>query len=379
MSRLAVAIAVAMIVPACVAAPLDQDARAERPAIVDGEITVELDAVVAIGPQRIRCGDSATVLCSGSLIAPDAVLSAAHCFDSTRPGLAYEVFLGEAVGSDAQAISVLEVITHPEFDADTRQNDVAVLWLARPAEGVSPEILPESLTTPPELDDRVTLAGFGATTAGAAPDGLKRRGIGKVAELRAGVVAVSPDPSVSCVGDSGGPLFDEAGSLVGVASSGDTGCSETSVYALIAPTVEGFIDPILEMGPAERPPSSESCDGACTLDSDCPMGMVCVPGPEGPDLRCALPGQEAGVFTQACADDGSCRTGLCARTTTVAGCECYELCSSERSSNSNSGCAVQPANERGGSIWLIALLVWLGLRCRTWRAAALTPLRRRVG
>ncbi len=379
MSQLAAAIAAAMIVPACVAAPLDEDAHAQRLEIVDGELTVELDAVVAIGPRRIRCGDSATVLCSGSLIARDAVLSAAHCFDSMRPGLAYEVFLGDAVGPDAEGISVLEVISHPEFDANTRQNDVAILWLARPAEGVSPEILPESLTTPPGLDDRVTLAGFGATTAGAVPDGLKRKGIGKVAELRAGVVAVSPDPSVSCVGDSGGPLFNEAGSLVGVASSGDTGCSETSVYALIAPTVEGFIDPILEMGPADRPPSSESCGGVCILDSDCPIDLVCVPGPEGPDFRCALPGQEAGVFTQACADDGSCQTGLCARTTKVAGCECYELCASELSSNSNSGCAVQRANEGGASIWLISLLLGLGLRCRTWRAAALTPLRRRVG
>jgi hypothetical protein len=278
------------------------------------------------------------------------------------------VFVGDAVVSDAQAISVLEVVTHPEFDADTRRNDVAVLWLAQPVAGVTPEILPEPRAAPPGLNDRVTLAGFGATRAGTAPDGLKRIGVGRVAELRAGVVTVSPDPSVSCVGDSGGPLFDEAGDLTGVASSGDAGCIETSVYALIAPTIEGFIEPVLDLGPAERPAMSESCGVTCSLDSDCPVGLVCVPGPEGPDLGCALPGQEAGVFTQACADDQSCPTGLCARTTT-----------SEHSGDSNRGCSVRRENERGVSIWLVALLAWLGLRSRPQRAATLALLRRRDG
>lgn len=379
MSRPAVASVVAMLLPACIAAPLDRNAEAEGAAIVDGEITGELDSVVAISLRRARCGDSASVLCTGSLIAPDAVLSAAHCFDSMRPGLAYEVFVGEAVGANAQAISVLEVIGHPDFDSDTRQNDVAVLWLARPVQGVSPEKLPESTTTQPGLDDRVVLAGFGATTAGTAPDGLKRMGIGSVAELRPGVVTVSPDPSVSCVGDSGGPLFNEAGGLVGVASSGDTGCSETSVYALIAPTVEAFLDPILEMGPVERPLSLQSCGSVCTVDSDCPAGLVCVPGPEGPGFLCALPGQEAGIFTRACTDDGPCGAGLCARTSAIATCECYEPCTSERAIHSSRGCAVQGANDRAGSTWLIALLAWLGLRLRPLQAARLTPLRRRAG
>ena len=101
---------------------------------------------------------------------------------------------------------MVEVRTHPDFDAETRENDVAILWLARPANGVSPAVLPEADSALPELGDRVTLAGFGATSAGSTPDGLKRMGVGKVAEVRAGVVTVNPDPSVSCVGDSGGPL-----------------------------------------------------------------------------------------------------------------------------------------------------------------------------
>lgn len=353
---------IGLLPAACVAAPLDSDF--ERAAIVDGETSSELEGVVAIGPRRIRCVDPASVLCSGTLIAADAVLSAAHCFDSMRPGLGYEVFVGDALGPDAQALTVLEVITHPDFDSETRQNDVAVLWLARPVDGVIPQNLPESDAAAPELGAAVTLAGFGATSAGSVPDGVKRLGTGRLSELSDGVVTVDPDPSVSCVGDSGGPLFSETGELIGVASSGDTGCSVNSVYALIAPTIEGFVAPVLEMGPAERPPSLDSCGAGCAIDEDCPKGFVCVPDPEGFEFVCALPGQEAGVLTRACTEDGGCGVGFCAVSATDRGCQCYEPCDSEPSSPSNGGCAVRDGDRGNTSIWLLALLLWVRVRLR---------------
>lgn len=373
MSRPIAALALSLLLPACLAAPRGADE--EHAAIVDGEITTELGAVVAITPRRIGCGDEGQVLCSGTLVASngilsnaaDAVLSAAHCFDSMRPGLAYEVFVGEAVGPNSQAISVLEVRTHPDFDAETRQNDVAILWLERPAEGVSPEVLPKADAPRPALGDSVSLAGFGATSAGSAPDGVKRLGVGEVSEVRPGVVTVSPNPAVSCVGDSGGPVFTEAGELMGVASSGDTGCSETSVYALIAPTIAEFIIPTLAMGPVERPPSGDACGDPCTMDADCPAGFVCVPGSQNVEFQCALPGQEAGALGEACTDDSSCGAGFCAVTGTDSACQCYQPCDSEPPSSSSSGCAVQHGNERMAPIWLLALLLWLRVRSRSCR------------
>ncbi|MFY0583072.1 trypsin-like serine protease [Cystobacter fuscus] len=53
------------------------------------------EAVVALVARRVRCsGESLTLLCSGTLIAPDVVLTAAHCLDVFGPEGAYEVFLG---------------------------------------------------------------------------------------------------------------------------------------------------------------------------------------------------------------------------------------------------------------------------------------------
>ncbi len=331
MSRPIAALALSLALPACLAAPLG--AEEEYAAIVDGEATADLDAVVAIMPRRIGCGDEGEVLCSGTLIASNAIasdasdadLSAAHCFDSMRPGLAYEVVLGEAI------------------------------------------FLFPGIGFKSELGASVTLAGFGATSAGSAPDGVKRVGVGELSEARPGVVTVSPTPSVSCVGDSGGPLFTEVGELIGVASSGDTGCSETSVYALISPTIEEFIIPTLQMGPVERPLGGDSCGAPCAMDADCPAGFVCVPGSQNVEFQCALPGQEPGALGEACTEDSSCGAGFCALTGTESACRCYQPCDSEPPSSSSSGCAVRHGDEGMAPIWLLALLLWSGVRPSSYR------------
>ena len=371
MRRLVVGLAMALALPACAAEPLE--AKSESGTIVDGEVTAGLEAVVAIGPRRSSCGEPPSVLCSGTLVvsetllrnATDTVLSAAHCFDSMRPGLAYEVFVGDTADANAQAIPVLEVTTHPGFDPESRQNDVAILWLARPALGAAAELLPAADSTPPKPGTGVTLAGFGATSAGSAPDGLKRLGAGLLDELRPGVASVAPDPSVSCVGDSGGPLFSETGALIGVASSGDTGCSEISVYSLIAPTIEGFIDPALAMGPSERPSGLDSCGAGCTIDGDCPVGFVCVPDAKGVEFQCSLPGQEAGTLGQECHDDSACGEGFCAIGSTDSGCQCYKPCTSAAPNASGAGCAVQRRASDMVALWLLALILWIGVRRRT--------------
>ncbi len=336
--------------------------ESERGAIVDGELTESLPQVVAITPRRVQCDDAATVLCSGTLIAPDAVLSAAHCFDSRRPGLAYEVAVGSTLTGAADRVFVLEVVKHPEFDERTRANDVAILWLASPIDGVAPLPLPDPSSMPPPIGARVELAGFGATEPGAPPDGAKRVGVGRVANVDANVIEVEPDPAVSCVGDSGGPLFAGEGELVGIASSGDTGCRELSVYATIAPAVTTFIEPSLAIGPAERPPVETACTRSCDVDADCPVGFVCVPALDG-RLECTLPGERAGSLADACTEDAGCRDGFCAVSNQPEGCRCYAPCAATEGGAAGGGCAATAA--RGGSaIWALLLGVLVASRRR---------------
>jgi hypothetical protein len=365
MIRLLAVACAASLIAACADEGAPEASRQET--IVDGEVTSGLDAVVAVAPQRIGCDEPRTILCSGTLVAPDAVLSAAHCFSSRRPGLAYEVVVGDAIDDD-DAFAVVEVATHPDFDAETRANDVAILWLERPVPGVTPEALPAVDAPDLAIDAPVDLAGFGATAAGAPPDGLKRVGVGVVGEVDAGAVRVDPDPSVSCVGDSGGPLFTSSGQLVGVASSGDTGCRETSVYTLVAPTMATFIEPTLSMGPMERPADHDSCGQACASDHECAVGFVCLPAPEGTTFRCALPGQEAGELTDACTNDAICTSGLCA-SNALGGCQCYEPCVAP-APESSSGCSLRRGANATSPAWWVALALLVVRSRRTARPPA---------
>ncbi len=234
-------------------------ASAREAAIVDGEPTGAFESVVAIALQRSDCDEPPSVLCSGALITARAVLSAAHCFVPARPGLAYEVFVGDSTGLGEDGVAVSSVVTHPGFDETTRQNDLAILWLSRPFDDIAPETLPGDAAL--GLGEAVELVGFGATAPGTVPDGAKRVGTGRVSSTSEGVAVVDPDPSVSCVGDSGGPLFTVGGAneLVAVASSGDPGCREESVYALVAPSIDDFIQPTLDEGPPSEVTGAETC------------------------------------------------------------------------------------------------------------------------
>ncbi len=100
-------------------------------AIVGGTPSTD-DAVVAF-VQRPVCSDEFTVACTGTLIAPQVVLTAAHCVVGKS---ALEVHVGAPVGTGT-FIRVTEAITHPMFDDATHAYDIAIVRLAEPA-GVTP-------------------------------------------------------------------------------------------------------------------------------------------------------------------------------------------------------------------------------------------------
>ncbi len=168
-------------------------------------------------------------LCTGTALAPDLVLTAAHCVTGN---LAYTVKAFQG----GPSIAVRRAAVHPKFNpasyaASRATADVALLKLSGSlAELVMPAKLAPARNV--AVGEMLIIAGFGVTAAGTdrglgLPRMAKLAVTGKPGSLqirlfdlgarnqRAGLGA--------CTGDSGGPLFDGAnmqgaGQIIGVVS-----------------------------------------------------------------------------------------------------------------------------------------------------------------
>lgn len=235
--------------------------------------------------------------CGATLVAPDLVLTAAHCFHTTTGRLSrgpadVHAVVGATSLADpaAQRVPTTELFVHPDYAHHSFTADVALLRLAQPVDAPS-QPLAEAGTGAPEAGTVSVILGWGRTgtatgDASARTDVLHEANVTvHSAQACSAAFTPSPDPSVhacaggmgtseqpvadACRGDSGGPLLlpVEGGPAlqIGITSYGPAECGveDPGVYTLTGPA-RGWIDEVIAGSVAPVDPPDD--DGAGPSD-----------------------------------------------------------------------------------------------------------------
>lgn len=218
-------------------------------------------------------------LCSGTLVAPDVVLTAGHCIE-TKP---FEVILGttDYAVPGGEAIPVTKAIAYPDWK---HAYDVGILVLAHPAKA-TPRAIAGACTVKEHLADgvKVHVVGFGLTSASGMGQNTKLHEadlpVTDAACTRVdacnpeiapnGELAAGGRGTDSCFGDSGGPIFvptTAGAALLGVVSRGEgtsgSPCAGGGVYER-ADKVVAWIE-----AEAHRTVARTACDRKSDDDGD---------------------------------------------------------------------------------------------------------------
>jgi secreted trypsin-like serine protease len=280
-ARLALAMLAAVAATSSIAQQRPLTAESLRPSvpaqrIVGGSITSTPQPWVAALLQNGRQG------CGGSLIAPQWVVTAAHCVSGgANPTQVRVGSLNRSSGG--QVISISQKIIHPSYSTSNINggNDIALLKLASPVSGITPIGIAASA---PGTNTSVRLYGWGQTTPQSGGDGgseqLKQLDTtiiasSSCANYRTGDLCLRGTTSATaCYGDSGGPAL-VGGALVGATSragGNNSTCGTTNVLYTSVVYFKNWIGQYV----TTTPPGNYSISGTITNSSGAGISGVTV-------------------------------------------------------------------------------------------------------
>ena len=286
--------------------------------------------------------------CTGTLVAPRVVVTAAHCLVSTA---VTSIVIG-ADRSSGVSVPVVHTRVHPDFDSSLLANDVGLVLLGTPAPAAPWPML--AVPFDPSFTGRgLRLVGFGQTSPTDLGGARKRQGTAMIGSFTAADFEILAAPSLTCGGDSGGPAFltlDATEYLAGITSAGDADCARFTrstradvqlsfVAAFVAETEAGTAGPGRRCFYPDHCPTGRCvfpsdaprigyCSAACEQDGDCVNGMYCPTDPAG-SRECRYPEPSPGALGSPCGSYTDCDSLLCARSAPGAPGSCSVVCDVE--------------------------------------------------
>ncbi len=264
--------------------------------IVDGRLatTGDVGSTVAL----IEPGWSGAS-CTGTLVTPNVVVTAAHCLFTDTSTATTESFGPLMPASDVRVVvGAVDPTTastpqiHPaafiwadprfltDYNNDTDENDIGAIVLATPVTRIAPTPVLDLSSLDTELTPRrmLDIAGYGTTNRAGMGDNtfLYLAQVPFISRTEHEVTAGDPGGPDTCYGDSGGPLYvdtDQGRRLVGATSRGagpDVACDSGTVFTLV-PAYVAEIEAAIGMSlTSASPPPPVDAGGLVPIDAGAP-------------------------------------------------------------------------------------------------------------
>jgi len=147
------------------------------------------------------------LVCSGTAVRQDIILTAAHCFDGAAIA---EVLEGSSITAPTRRYAVAQTVAHPNYNPGALTNDIGAVRLASSFRGPLMGIgLPRSGLGQVPVGSLLRVAGFGFDQNNLA--GRRREASVTLTSVQTRVAFASNTAAGGCPGDSGGPLIANVG------------------------------------------------------------------------------------------------------------------------------------------------------------------------